>query len=54
MKKRYITPTIDVVEMRVQNQLLALSGDYVKSGNAGSGENLSRGHRGGWDDDDEY
>lgn len=43
MKKQYIIPEIKVVKLRICTLLSgSLSGDYVKSGNAGSGENLSR------------
>ena len=54
MKKVYNSPITKVVNIRVQNQVLtgSLTGDYVKSGAAGSSENLSRG---GflWDSDDD-
>ena len=55
MKKNYMKPTTNVVNIRTQHQLLAgsLSGDYVKNGDASSdGENLSRGGS-FWDDEED-
>ena len=54
MKKNYMKPTTNVVNIRTQHPLLAgsLSGEYVKSGEAGDGENLSRGGS-FWDDEED-
>ena len=59
-KQAYMKPTMQVVNIRTQNQLLAgslSSGSTdvfdVKGGDAGSGDNLSR-QGGFWDDDEDF
>lgn len=52
MKKEYMLPSITVVIIKTAHSMM-LSGSFVKEGNAGSGENLSRRGGSSWDDDEE-
>ena len=42
MKKEYKSPSMEVIEMKMQQGLLAGSGDKIGGGSAGGGSQLSR------------
>ena len=55
MKKTYIIPTVEIVTLKTQQQMMAGS-EFDTNRSFGDGEGITIGSRGGssWDDDDDY